>query len=84
MIISEYWKTEANGDRTWRSYSDLGYLIKDINTNEEFGVAIYIEGETKEFEELDGRFPRFNNGNTGTNERLENVEASTDALLGIK
>lgn len=84
MIISEYWKTEANGNRTWRSYSNLGYLIKDTATNEEFAVAVYTEGETKEFEELEGRFPKFNNSNENTNERLENLEASTDALLGIK
>lgn len=43
MIHREYYRTREDGIRLYRTYSDGGYLLKQIDTGELYEEAIDVE-----------------------------------------
>lgn len=53
MIIKEFYLTREDGIKLNRTYSDIGFYIHKINTDEIYDEAIDIEGAPYEYEETD-------------------------------
>lgn len=53
MIISEFYMTRADGVNLYRTYSDTGYYITQIETGAEYGEAIDPEGSNRTYAETD-------------------------------
>ena len=53
MIVTEYYKTRADGARLIRTYSDKNLYIQKVGTNEEYSEAIDVEGSGYTYEETD-------------------------------
>lgn len=55
MIVREWYKTREDGVELWRTYSDAGYIIRQVETGTEYAEAVdvadapytYAETETK-------------------------------------
>ena len=52
-IVKEFYKTREDGVNLYRTYSDEGYVIKKIGTDEEYDEAIDVENASYEYEETD-------------------------------
>ena len=52
-IVKEFYKTREDGIKLYRTYSDNGYMIKKINTEEIYEEAIDVENSSYEYEETD-------------------------------
>lgn len=78
MIKKEYYKTRSDGVRLFRTYSDEGRIIKQVETGNEYSEAIDVETSNYTYEETD----RYQDANTV--ERLDAVENAVDTLLGLK
>lgn len=52
-IVKEFYKTREDGVKLYRTYSDNGYMIKKINTEEIYEEAIDVENSSYEYEETD-------------------------------
>ena len=52
-IVKEYYKTRKDGVNLYRTYSDEGFKIHKLNTNEYYDEAIDIENAPYEYEETD-------------------------------
>lgn len=50
-IIKELYRTREDGVKLYRTYSNAGYKIKKIGTDEVYEEAIDVEGATYEYEE---------------------------------
>ena len=61
MIIKEFFMTREDGVNLYRTYSDQGFMLRQIETGILYGEPIDIEGasytyeETDEFIETNGR-----------------------------
>lgn len=44
MIIREFYKTRADGVKLYRTYSDAGVMMRQVETGVEYDVAIDVEG----------------------------------------
>nr|DAH28323.1 MAG TPA: hypothetical protein [Caudoviricetes sp.] len=44
MIVREYYKTRSDGVELYRTYSDAGYLIRQVETGAEYDEAIDVAG----------------------------------------
>ena len=44
MIIKEYYKTRNDGVNLYRTYSDAGFKIQKVGTDEVYDEAIDIQG----------------------------------------
>ena len=53
MIKKEYYNTRQDGVNLYRTYSDEGYRIRKIGTDEIYDEAIDIENTDYEYEETD-------------------------------
>ena len=53
MIIKEFYLTREDGVKLNRTYSDSGFYIHKINTDEIYDEAMDIEGALYEYEETD-------------------------------
>lgn len=53
MIKKEFYKTRSDGVNLYKTYSDKGYLIKQVETNEIYEEAIDIENAPYTYEETD-------------------------------
>lgn len=51
MIHKEYYRTREDGVRLYRTYSDGGYLLKQIDTGELYEEAIDIENTSHTYSE---------------------------------
>lgn len=51
MIIKEFYKTRNDGTNLYKTYSDEGYKIHKINTEEIYDEAIDVENTSYEYEE---------------------------------
>ena len=60
MIIREFYKMREDGINLYKTYSDSNVVIRKVNTNEKYNIAIDIEGVEYEYIE--------------TNEIIENIE----------
>lgn len=53
MIKKEFYKTRKDGINLYRTYSDEGYRIKQIDTSDVYNEAIDIEDAPYTYEETD-------------------------------
>ena len=53
MIIKEFYLTREDGVKLNKTYSDSGFYIHKIGTDEIYNEAIDIEGAPYEYEETD-------------------------------
>lgn len=53
MIIKEYFSTREDGVKLNKTYSDEGFYIRKIGTEEVYDEAIDVEGAPYEYEETD-------------------------------
>lgn len=51
-IIKELYKTREDGVKLYRTYSDIGYIIQKVGTEEVYSEAIDIESASYEYEEI--------------------------------
>lgn len=51
MIKTEFYATRKDGVKLNRTYSDAGYVIRKIGTNEEYSEAVDIENAGFLYEE---------------------------------
>ena len=51
MIVREYFKTRNDGVNLYRTYSDEGYMIKQVETGVVYDEAIDVENAPYEYEE---------------------------------
>lgn len=50
-IVKEFYKTREDGVKLYRTYSDAGYTIKKVGTDEVYEEAIDVEDASYEYEE---------------------------------
>lgn len=50
-IVKEFYKTRKDGVNLYKTYSDEGYMIHKINTEEIYDEAIDVENAPFEYEE---------------------------------
>lgn len=50
-IVKEFYKTREDGIKLYRTYSDEGYMIRKIGTEEVYDEAIDVETASYEYEE---------------------------------
>ena len=50
-IIKEFYKTREDEVKLYRTYSDEGYMIKKVGTDEVYEEAIDVESASYEYEE---------------------------------
>lgn len=50
-IIKELYKTREDDVKLYRTYSDKGYMIKKVGTDEVYEEAIDVENASYEYEE---------------------------------
>lgn len=53
MIKKEFYKTRKDGINLYRTYSDEGYRIKQIDTSDVYNEAIDVEDAPYTYEETD-------------------------------
>ena len=53
MIIKEYFATRKDGVKLFKTYSDGGFYIKKIGTEEVYDEAIDVEGAPYTYEETE-------------------------------
>ena len=53
MIIKEYYATREDGVNLFRTYSDEGFKIRKVGTDEIYDEAIDVEGAPFTYEETD-------------------------------
>lgn len=53
MIIREHYKTRSDGVELWRTYSDAGYLVRQVETGAEYSEAIDIADAPYTYVETD-------------------------------
>lgn len=51
MIVREFYKTRADGVNLYKSYSDAGYMIRKVGTDEVYSEAIDVENAPYVYEE---------------------------------
>ena len=53
MLIREYLTTWKDGVKLFKTYSDSGFYIRKVGTNEIYDLAIDVENAPFEYEETD-------------------------------
>lgn len=53
MIIKEFYSTRKDGVKLFKTYSDGGFYIKKIGTEEVYDEAIDVEGAPYQYEETE-------------------------------
>ena len=53
MLVTEYYATRKDGVKLYRTYSDQGYLISQVETGIQYGEAVDIDGAPYTYEETD-------------------------------
>lgn len=71
MIVKEFYKTRNDGVNLYRTYSDEGYYIKQIETDAIYDEAIDVENAPYTYSETDIKIE--NNPNEATEEDLYNA-----------
>ena len=52
-IVKEFYKTRNDGINLYKTYSNEGYIIHKLNTEEYYSEAIDVENTPFEYEETD-------------------------------
>lgn len=68
MIVKEFYKTRQDGVNLYRTYSDEGYYIKQIETDAIYDEAIDVENAPYTYIETEEKIE--NNPNEATEEDL--------------
>lgn len=86
MIIREHYKTRSDGVELYRTYSDAGYLIRQVETGAEYSEAIDVANATYTYTETDKIIPDDFDIETASveqlRERLTDTETAAKILLG--
>ena len=53
MVIKEFFKTRSDGINLYRSYSDQGFMLRQIETDIMYSEAVDIESASYTYEETD-------------------------------
>lgn len=53
MIISEFYKERKDGVKLFRTYSDKGFKIRQVETQTEYDEAVDVENSGYTYEETD-------------------------------
>ena len=53
MIVREHYKTRTDGVELYKTYSDAGYLIRQVETGAEYDEAIDVDGAPYTYTETD-------------------------------
>lgn len=53
MIVREYFETRYDGVRLYRTYSDKGLLIEQVESGNEYSEAIDVENASFTYRETD-------------------------------
>ena len=53
MVIKEYYTTRGDGVKLYRTYSDQGFLILQVETGIQYDEAIDVENAPYTYEETD-------------------------------
>ena len=53
MLVTEYYATRKDGVKLYRTYSDQGCLISQVETGIQYGEAVDIDGAPYTYEETD-------------------------------
>ncbi len=60
MIRKSFFRTREDGVNLYRTYSDEGYYIKKVGTDEVYSEAIDVEESTYQYEETDKKLEEQN------------------------
>lgn len=86
MIIREHYKTRSDGVELYRTYSDAGCLIRQVETGAEYSEAIDVADATYTYTETDNLIPDDFDIETASveqlRERLTDTETAAKILLG--
>lgn len=86
MIIREYYKTRSDGVELYKTYSDAGYLIQQVETGAEYDEAIDVAGAPYTYAETDklvtDNFDIETASPEQLRERLTDTETAAKILLG--
>lgn len=86
MIIREHYKTRSDGVELYRTYSDAGYLIRQVETGAEYSEAIDVANATYTYTETDKLILDDFDIETASveqlRERLTDTETAAKILLG--
>ena len=86
MIIREHYKTRSDGVELYRTYSDAGCLIRQVETGAEYSEAIDIADAPYTYTETDKIIPDDFDTETASveqlRERLTDTETAAKILLG--
>lgn len=86
MIIREHYKTRSDGVELYRTYSDAGYLIRQVETGAEYSEAIDVANATYTYTETGKLIPDDFDIETASveqlRERLTDTETAAKILLG--
>ena len=58
MIIKEYFTTRKDGVKLYKTYSDEGFYIQKVGTEEVYDEAIDVENAHYTYEETDEKIKR--------------------------
>lgn len=53
MVVKEYYETRTDGVKLFKSYSDEGFYIRKVGTDEVYSEAIDVENAPYTYEETD-------------------------------
>ena len=86
MIVREHYKTRSDGVELYRTYSDAGYLIRQVETGAEYSEAIDVADAPYTYTETDKIIPDDFDIETASveqlRERLTDTETAAKILLG--
>lgn len=86
MIVREHYKKRSDGVELWRTYSDAGYLIRQVETGAEYSEAIDVANAPYTYTETDKIIPDDFDIETASveqlRERLTDTETAAKILLG--
>lgn len=58
MIVKEYHSTRTDGVKLYRTYSDAGFYIRQVETGVVYGEAVDVENAPYTYEETDQPIPK--------------------------
>ena len=86
MIQREHYKTRSDGVELYRTYSDAGYFIRQVETGAEYDEAIDVDGAPYTYTETDKLVTDNFDIDTASpeqlRERLTDTETAAKILLG--
>lgn len=86
MIVREHYKTRTDGVELYKTYSDAGYLIRQVETGAEYDEAIDVDGAPHTYTEtgklVTDNFDIETASPEQLRERLADTETAAKILLG--